>query len=59
MATAEEQLRAKLEAAFKETDTDKSGSISHTELKKALNKAGFEPTDNDIQVQLSSHLKFL
>ena len=50
MATPEEQLRAKLEAAFKETDADKSGSISHAELKNALKKAGFVPTDADVEV---------
>lgn len=50
MASAEEQLRTKLEAAFKETDTDKSGRISHAELKNALKKAGFEPSDADIEV---------
>ena len=49
---AEEQLRAKLQAAFTETDVDKSGSISHAELKNALNKAGFEPTDDDVKVHI-------
>lgn len=56
MATPEEQFRAKLEAAFKETDTDKSGRISHAELKNALKKAGFEPTDADIDVSWSNSL---
>ena len=56
MATPEEQLRAKLESAFKETDADKSGSISHAELKNALNKAGFEPTDKDIEVGRSKYV---
>ena len=51
MSTSEEQLCIKLEAAFKHTvDTEKGGMISRTELKEILNKAGFEPTDNDIQV---------
>ena len=57
MSTFEDQLCIKLEAAFKDTvDTEKGGMIIHTELKEILNKAGFAPTEDDIQVLFTKYL---
>ena len=46
----EDELKKKLKEAFDEVDTDKSGSISHDELKVMLNKAGYEATDKVAKV---------
>ena len=54
MAGADAELRDKLRAAFEEVDTDNSGSISHSELKTALIKSGFKPSDDDVHVGQSS-----
>ena len=54
MAGADAELRDKLRAAFEEVDTDNSGSISHSELKTALIKSGFKPSDEDVHVGESS-----
>ncbi len=50
MAGSDAELKAKLKEAFDEVDTDKSGSISHSEMKAALLKSGFKPSDKDVQV---------
>ena len=52
----EEELRKKLKAAFDEVDTDKSGSISHTELKVMLSKAGYEATNKVAKVCITFHI---
>ena len=52
----EEELRKKLKAAFDEVDTDKSGSISHTELKVMLSKAGYEATNKVAKVRITFHI---
>ena len=52
------QLSA-FEQKFDDADTDKSGSLSYTEVCECMKKAGFKGTDDQYQVSFAyKNLKF-
>ena len=52
MPVDEEAVKAKLKEAFDSVDEDGDGVISADDLKTVLENAGFQPTDDQVEVYI-------